>query len=436
MKDGHLRNTHDMNIVYLIGNGFDLKQGMRTKYEHFYDYYLSQAKDDDSPFVKMLKDDILKNKENWSDLELALGKYLGKLEENEAIMLHRHFIEHLSKYLEIEEDKSQLGKKHRDSFLDDLKYPLRIQEDPYKGLSPYENKKIEDHIIKYTERTTEIKIITFNYTESIERILRRSGISDPFRIGIRPIKVASLLLSANGFFYMSFVLLYFFLLYCSLFDRECFYVIPNSVIQYLIVPFIPMGFPFLYLFGQSVFEKDRKRRSIFLSAIEHIHGFTNTRMILGVNDKSQIASDKLREKPTITNRYVKSECNNTLDLGHDEKCQSWISEANLICLFGLSLGDTDKKWWDLIAKRTLSSDQCIVIFFENNPSKRFTDNQIVDIKEAKKEVIVRFLSKVDISGSEKEVVRQKMFVAYNTDMFELGHIKIDHQPSDSANICE
>ncbi len=73
-----------MNIVYLIGNGFDLNLGMQTKYEHFYEYYLSNIQNGDSPHIKKLKNTIAQSKQNWSDLEEALGKYLNQIEKSEA----------------------------------------------------------------------------------------------------------------------------------------------------------------------------------------------------------------------------------------------------------------------------------------------------------------------------------------------------------------
>ena len=32
-----------MNILYLIGNGFDLAQGLKTKYTDFYPYYIDRT---------------------------------------------------------------------------------------------------------------------------------------------------------------------------------------------------------------------------------------------------------------------------------------------------------------------------------------------------------------------------------------------------------
>lgn len=62
-----------MNIVYLIGNGFDRNLGLKTSYQDFYQYYQQQpSSTEDILKIKQL----MKNEpsEFWSDLELALGR--------------------------------------------------------------------------------------------------------------------------------------------------------------------------------------------------------------------------------------------------------------------------------------------------------------------------------------------------------------------------
>ena len=67
-----------MNLLYLIGNGFDVNLKIRTDYQSFYDYYIAQESADDA--VKLVKEDLKKNRyAQWSDLELGLGKFTSQL---------------------------------------------------------------------------------------------------------------------------------------------------------------------------------------------------------------------------------------------------------------------------------------------------------------------------------------------------------------------
>jgi hypothetical protein len=72
-----------METAFFIGNGFDINLGMRTRYSDFYESYKSiDSKSDD---VKKLKKEIAEGIVNWSDLELALGKYTENLKDLKKI---------------------------------------------------------------------------------------------------------------------------------------------------------------------------------------------------------------------------------------------------------------------------------------------------------------------------------------------------------------
>lgn len=334
-----------MNIVYLIGNGFDINLEMRTKYEHFYEYYLSTPGDGDSPHIKKLKDTIAKEKENWSDLEEELGKYLNKIGIDEAVMLHSHLIKHLSIYLKSEEDKIFFDEVQKNAFWDFLKNPHSNNR-----LLVVERNEINNYI--NDSSNLNVNIITFNYTKTIEKL---SGyVNTAITIGTR--------------------------------------------------------------------QHDNTRYNVYLSEIEHVHGFVDKRMILGVNDATQIANEKLRNETRITDRFVKSDCNSAYGLEHDKKCQRWINTADLVCLFGLSFGETDKKWWETIGEVLKKGSK--IILFEYNTNKQFNENQGPDLKEEKEAVKDRFLSKTKIDDSLKgKIKKDSMYVAFNTDMFKLDVVK-------------
>ena len=73
-----------MNVVYLIGNGFDIKLGLKTRYPDFYSYYFKSPNSNlkIESFKKTLQQDT-KNSELWSDLELDFGEYLSNLSSSE-----------------------------------------------------------------------------------------------------------------------------------------------------------------------------------------------------------------------------------------------------------------------------------------------------------------------------------------------------------------
>lgn len=63
-----------MNILFIIGNGFDLNLGLKTGYQDFYEYYIKQKSSSD--VVKRLKEHLEKERfKIWSDMELGMGAY-------------------------------------------------------------------------------------------------------------------------------------------------------------------------------------------------------------------------------------------------------------------------------------------------------------------------------------------------------------------------
>lgn len=85
-------------------------------------------------------------------------------------------------------------------------------------------------------------------------------------------------------------------------------------------------------------------------------------------------------------------------------------DADLICLFGLSFGETDARWWDKVEKVLLARTK--VVLFEYNPKlPKFSKNQ-----GPKK---WKVLSLLKLNEYENRVLRKNIFIAYNSDMFKL-----------------
>ncbi len=67
-----------INITFLVGNGFDINLGLKTLYTDFYPYYLSKERND------IISEDIANNYKRLSDMELALGAILANINPNQV----------------------------------------------------------------------------------------------------------------------------------------------------------------------------------------------------------------------------------------------------------------------------------------------------------------------------------------------------------------
>ena len=95
-----------MGVTFLIGNGFDLNLGMKTRYTDMYDSYIkSESK---STVIYKFKKDLQKEEhnhyQNWSDFEMGMAKYAKNFNnENELIECVSDFKAFLESYLAQEE---------------------------------------------------------------------------------------------------------------------------------------------------------------------------------------------------------------------------------------------------------------------------------------------------------------------------------------------
>ena len=65
------------HVTFLIGNGFDLNVGLKTRYTDFYKIYAKEnAADSDA--ISRFKKEILRDEadgwQNWMDFEIGLGQ--------------------------------------------------------------------------------------------------------------------------------------------------------------------------------------------------------------------------------------------------------------------------------------------------------------------------------------------------------------------------
>ena len=93
-----------MSCLFLIGNGFDLSCGLKTRYIDVYENYV--ITESESENIKAFKEDISDNIEDWGDFELSLAEYAQKLgSEEELIECVRDFTVFMRSHLLREQER-------------------------------------------------------------------------------------------------------------------------------------------------------------------------------------------------------------------------------------------------------------------------------------------------------------------------------------------
>ena len=327
-----------MEIVYLIGNGFDLNMGLKTKYSDFYSQYIQSESIDES--ILRLKQDIGKylSKEssdiNWSDFELDFGRYTSRITSVEELINIYEDV-NISLHHYIKEQELSLGTRDKQVLIKDLMFPA-------EHLREIDKFHINDFATRLKKTPQNTNIITFNYTKCIENILNVKNVS-----------------------------------------------------QY------KLGF-------------NNRGNPCYLHSIKHIHGCIGDNILVGVNDINQIHNEQLKKDNTALDLLIKPQSNKAIGSRVDEECIRVIEKSNLMCLFGLSLGDSDIFWWNLIGEQLLRTDFRLILFVRDNDLtiKHLIGETIKFYKEF-------LLSKTDLSLEEKNEVGEKIFIGYNTEIFKL-----------------
>lgn len=323
-----------MKILFILGNGFDIKLGLKTRYANFYDSYVEM--DSSCEAVKNLKQSISNSGyEDWADLELGLGEYTEKIDNpQDGIDIYKDILYGLQKYLSDEENRYIYDSVDQDKLFYDLFHPeiyLRWREK--QGVFSHFNRNDEWNL----------RIITFNYTKTLERILGNPSL---------PINVS--------------------------FDDEG----PRNLTQ-----------------------------------IVHIHGYIGDRMILGVNDRSQIKKPEWHNNQRLLRRYVKPLHNDTYKLDHERLSSELIANSHVICLFGVSIGETDKLWWEKIANRLNANSGIRLIIFYFLDSFEPTGNYGPEYEDNVDMVKDRFLTLAGYNLNHG--IRNQIYVTFQKSIFDI-----------------
>lgn len=270
-----------MNITFLIGNGFDLNLGLKTRYTDFLEHYLQDSSDDGDE-IKAFKEDIRQKEAQcasgeerlWANAELAFGRHtddMVKQGKTAASFSKRciDFCTKLANYLQKQEMQISVEGHEED-------FAAAIQKFS-AGLSATQKVAVERAASAFGEGYV-FNFIVFNYT----------CIIDQFVNAIRKHK-------------------------------------------------IPLG-------------ERRYRNGNSLGQVIHVHGTTTTDMVFGVNDESQIANMELfnEQSPHYLNLFIKQKTNKSNEAQIDEKTHKIIKNSSFIYIYGMSIGDTDKIWWQRI----------------------------------------------------------------------------------------
>ena len=154
-----------------------------------------------------------------------------------------------------------------------------------------------------------------------------------------------------------------------------------------------------------------------LGEIYHIHGTVNEEMILGVNDEGQINNEFLKKEEIFCDSFIKSRMNKMIGQQKTEEVQNLINNSEIICLFGTSIGDTDKIWWEKIVNWLVEDkERLLVLFWRDN--QRLNKNKLPSRTiRTNNKIKNQFLEKGkgQLTDEKLQLLKERIFVSYNDD---------------------
>lgn len=354
----------------MIGNGFDVDKGIESSYAKFYEWYCKEPTDLNhiKTFRENIKDDIESDapadQKTWADFELGLGKYTAKFTKEtieEFLDCIEDGQENIRQYLLLQEEKFDPDTYSEDSY---NAFGESIR-DFYSEVSDSERPTIQSVIKSQDEVNKEIKFLTFNYTDTLERIIAK---------------------------------------------------LPSETLS----SWTTRGSRYTYRISRNVL---------------HVHGTTHEFPVLGVNDESQIANKDLLETPQFKEMLCKADSVRALGKLWHEEAEKQISKSKFVCVLGMSLGDSDAKWWRKLNQwlKADNSRRLIIYWFEHDPPNGVSIRKELQCKEKVKNRLVSFSK---LSPEEITSIKSRIYVVINTKKFlklEKQHaILEDAQESDAV----
>lgn len=323
-----------MNILYILGNGFDKAQGLATTYKEFYHDWLD--KKPESELEQKVLSSIKGDFDTWADLEKRLGEYTAEWADEATFQdVLNLFNFRLKEYLANQESRVNDMNLSRSRLVSHLCQPEFFLEDI--GRSVYD---------RYAYNSVEsifIDVVTLNYTRTFEYSLREAKRGAVFSV-------------VN--------------------ERQCYF-----------------------------------------NGILHLHGALDDKILVGVNDESQIANESFRSDEFLRASFIKPEINEGCMNSRNDSFSSKINNASIIVLFGVSVGITDNLWWQKIGERMNSKTPPLLLYFPFDPTKdtlatpnykRIWSNQYISFLQDRMQI-----------KQSKEFLQQSIRIGINKDFLKL-----------------
>ena len=162
-----------------------------------------------------------------------------------------------------------------------------------------------------------------------------------------------------------------------------------------------------------------EKKHILDPNVLHVHGPLDKYPIIGVSNKEQILNSEFLKNDYLCSTLIKSNIVKLVGSKDYSKMREIIKKSRIICLWGLSIGDSDKHWWNTINQWLNGNLGRSLFIFEYDPENPPSETIPADYYKKCRSVANRLLCHSGFSNNQYLIDR--IHVIYNTNKILVFH---------------
>ncbi|MBM6742654.1 AbiH family protein [Enterococcus gallinarum] len=347
-----------MNITFLLGNGFDIQCGLQTSYINFYEYILKKKYS-----IELTQD---RNDKLVSKIDNMIYSEIYKSKDNIDTWADLELqLGIFTKRLKEENQDTKLA----DKFLDDFEVLREDLNDYLKGIQIQDDIQISDDFSDILFTTMDkffYKVLEQEYDEIKFMLSENTNSHFNYRF-----------ISFNYTNSLEIIL------------QNCKKTAKNNS------------------FNSSNLQQ------ILNKEVINVHGVIDRFLTLGLNDETQLASDFF-DKDDLIDLLKPDSLANSREYRR-RNAENTIENSDIIVIFGMSMGSTDKHWWEKIADVLLKAKnkKMIIHLYEKEPS--YLSGRKVRLRREKKEgEFLSHLDDLDLSDEKISQLRKQIYIVMDS----------------------
>lgn len=346
-----------MEISFLVGNGFDRALGLNTSYSSFYEWYVKQKPEpDEEEHIKQFRDEI----DEYVRKTENANPYWADAERGLGKYTEKFSSEEVDKFIECYED-----------LRDKLVTYLQIQDSKVEDLPTHKLYEI-------------IKTQIINMISNVDEVERGPMLQ----------LISSSNTSEHYFNFISFN-------YTKALDA-----------LYTHMKSIDSG-----VMGHWSRTNGTSSR-LKVGTLIHAHGYLDEYPILGVCNSSLVSNRSFWDNEDFLAVMKKSQSIREAGKLWRSNVQQTVKRSTIVCVFGMSLGESDDDYWEMLSTWLNDNPNRHLIVFWRNSELRNINISVAQKRQEKKKVYGRFFENSAITSESFEKLKRRIHVVINCkDMF-------------------